>query len=48
MTGFLRRMMKTMLAFACALPGINNLGQIVGSGSHNEQPTAFLMTPVVP
>ena len=27
---------------------INNLGQIGGSGSHNGQPTAFLMTPVVP
>lgn len=28
--------------------GINSLGQIVGTGVHNGQPTAFLMTPIVP
>jgi hypothetical protein len=27
---------------------INNLGQIVGSGLHNGQSAAFLMTPVAP
>jgi len=29
-----------------SVSGINNLGQIVGFGSHNGQPTPFLMTPV--
>ena len=29
-----------------SVSGINNLGEIVGFGSHNAQPTPFLMTPV--
>lgn len=29
-----------------SVTAINNLGQIVGNGSHNGQPAAFLMTPV--
>ena len=31
-----------------SVSAINNLGQIVGFGSHNGQPTSFLMTPVAP
>ena len=31
-----------------SVSGINNLGQIVGFGSHNGQPTPFVMTPVAP
>ena len=28
--------------------GINNLGEIVGMGSHNGQSTPFVMSPVIP
>lgn len=31
-----------------SVSGINNLGQIVGFGSHNGQPTPFLMSPLAP
>lgn len=31
-----------------SVSGINNLGQIIGSGLHNGQPASFVMTPTVP
>jgi uncharacterized membrane protein len=31
-----------------SVSGINNLGQIIGFGSHNGQPTPFLMSPLAP
>lgn len=31
-----------------SVSGINNLGQIIGSGLHNGLPTSFVMTPTAP